>query len=168
MQRLMPISETLSRVSARWAEIITIAMVLVMTVLVIMQVLLRYVFSSSLSWTEEIARYLMIWVSFLAAGLALRKGLHIGVEALIIRLDARKRRWVSLFSKAAIFAFLVVLTVGGFRLAWFVRNQSSPALFLSMSWAYGAAAAGGLFMAIQMFHSLLMEFTSVNPGDHQK
>jgi TRAP-type transport system small permease protein len=168
MQRLMSIAETLSRVSARWVEIITIAMVLVMTILVIVQVLLRYLFSSSLSWSEEIARYLMIWVSFLAAGLALQKNLHIGVEALITRLGPRQRRRVSLVSKAAIFAFLVVLTVGGFQLAWFVRNQSSPALFLSMSWAYGASAAGGLFMAIQMFHSFLTEFISAGLGDNRK
>jgi TRAP-type transport system small permease protein len=165
MEALKKISATLGRSSLKGVEIILIAMVLAMTVLVIMQVMLRYLFSSAFSWTEEIARYLMIWVSFLGAGLALQQGLHIGVEALVIRLSARARRWVSLVSKTAIFAFLIVLTVGGFQLVWFVRNQSSPALFLSMSWAYGAAAAGGLFMAIQLFHSLVTEFAAGDSGE---
>ncbi|MFO7706859.1 MAG: TRAP transporter small permease [Desulfobacterales bacterium] len=154
MEMLTRISGTISRISAKLVEIILISMVLVMAILVIMQVLLRYFFSSAFSWTEEIARYMMIWVSFLGAGLALRQGLHIGVQALVMRLSARKRRWVSITSKIAVLFFLIVLTLGGFQLAWFVRNQSSPALFLSMSWAYGAAAAGGLFMAIQMCHLL--------------
>jgi TRAP-type C4-dicarboxylate transport system permease small subunit len=165
METLKKISAALSRSSTKGVEIIVIAMVLVMTVLVIMQVLLRYLFSSAFSWSEEIARYLMIWVSFLGGGLALQQGMHIGVEALVSRLGTRSRRWVSLVSKVAVFAFLVVLAVGGLQLAWFVRNQSSPALFLSMSWAYGAAAAGGLFMAIQLFHSLVMEYTSAEAGE---
>lgn len=164
MQGLKRVTGAVSRASARAVRIVLIAMVVVMTVLVIMQVLLRYLFSSAFSWTEEIARYLMIWVSFLGAGLALQQGLHIGVEALIMRLSSRGRRRVSLVSKAAVLVFLIVLTVGGFQLAWFVRNQSSPALFLSMSWAYGAAAAGGLFMAIQMLDSLVAEWVAQDSG----
>lgn len=167
METLKRISGTLSRSSLKGVQIIVIAMVVVMTVLVIMQVLMRYLFSSAFSWSEEIARYLMIWVSFLGAGLALQQGLHIGVEALVTRISPRKRRWVSLVSKAAVFFFLVVLTVGGFQLTWFVRNQSSPALFLSMSWAYGAAAAGGLFMAIQLFHSIVTEYAQDDPGEQK-
>jgi TRAP-type C4-dicarboxylate transport system permease small subunit len=165
MKTLARLAGALGRSSTKAVKIILIAMVVVMTVLVIMQVLLRYLFSSAFSWTEEIARYLMIWVSFLGAGLALQQGLHIGVEALVMRLSRRGRRRVSLVSKAAVLLFLIVLTVGGIQLAWFVRNQSSPALFLSMSWAYGAAAAGGLYMAIQMLDSLLTEWAAGDPGE---
>lgn len=165
METLARFTRTLSRASTKAVKVLLIGMVVVMTVLVIMQVLLRYLFSSAFSWSEEIARYLMIWVSFLGAGLALQQGLHIGVEALIMRLSNRGRRRVSLVSKAAILVFLLVLTVGGFQLAWFVRNQSSPALFLSMSWAYGAAAAGGLYMSIQMLDLLVAEWAEAVSGE---
>jgi TRAP-type C4-dicarboxylate transport system permease small subunit len=66
---------------------------------------------------------------------------------------------VNILAKSAILVFLLYLTVGGFRVVWLVREQSSPALFLSMSYAYAAAGVGGLFMAVQMFHSLVEELT---------
>jgi len=165
MESIKGISDRLSDISIRLIKWILVVMVAVMTVLVIIQVLLRYIFFYSLSWSEEVARYLMIWVSFLAASLAVQKGLHIGMESLIIRLSPPVRRKVNILSKSAILFFLLYLTMGGFKIAWLVREQSSPALFLSMSYAYAAAGVGGLFMAIQMFHSLIEEWTgTTQPG----
>ena len=165
MESVKRISEKLSACSARVLYWTLVVMVSVMTVLVIIQVLLRYIFFYSLSWSEEVARYLMIWVSFLAAALAVQKGLHIGMESLIIRLSPAVRRKVNVLTKSAVLIFLLYLTLGGFKIAWLVREQSSPALFLSMSYAYAAAGAGGLFMAIQLFHSLIEEWIGpAHPG----
>ena len=61
---------------------LTAASIAVMTLLIFIQVLLRYVFNSPLAWSEEIARYLFIWMTFLAGYIGARKGKHIGVEAL--------------------------------------------------------------------------------------
>ena len=69
MESIKRISEKLSACSARVLYWTLVVMVAVMTVIVIVQVLLRYILLYSLSWSEEVARYLMIWVSFLAAGL---------------------------------------------------------------------------------------------------
>jgi TRAP-type C4-dicarboxylate transport system permease small subunit len=159
METVRKISGKVSDLSARLIHWTLVVMVAVMTVLVIIQVLLRYIFFYSLSWSEEVARYLMIWVSFLAAALAVQKGLHIGMESLIIRLSPAMRRKVNIMTKSAVLIFLLYLTIGGFKIAWLVREQSSPALFLSMSYAYAAGGVGGLFMAIQMFHSLIEEWT---------
>jgi TRAP-type C4-dicarboxylate transport system permease small subunit len=158
MESIKRISEKLSACSARVLYWTLVVMVSVMTVLVIIQVLLRYIFFYSLSWSEEVARYLMIWVSFLAAALAVQKGLHIGMESLITRLSPAVRRKVNILTKSVVLIFLLCLTSGGWKIAWLVREQSSPALFLSMSYAYAAAGVGGLFMSIQMFHSLIEEW----------
>jgi C4-dicarboxylate transporter DctQ subunit len=163
MEALRGISGQLSRISQRMVEYTLVGMVSVMTVLVIVQVFLRYLFLYSLSWSEEVARFLMIWVSFLAASLALQKGLHIGVESLVNRVNPKFRRCISLFAKISILLFLLFLTVGGIHLAWLVRDQSSPALFLSMGYAYLSAGAGGFFMAIQIFHSLVEGFSQNGP-----
>ena len=165
MESIKRISGRLSDFSARLIQWTLVVMVAVMTVLVIIQVLLRYIFFYSLSWSEEVARYLMIWVSFLASALAVQKGLHLGMESLIIRLRPPVRRKVDILTKSAVLVFLLYLTVGGFKISWLVREQSSPALFLSMSYAYAAAGVGGLFMAIQTFHSLIEEWTgTAHPG----
>jgi C4-dicarboxylate transporter DctQ subunit len=137
-------------------------MMIVMTLTVIVQVFLRYVFSFSLSWSEEVARYLMIWVAFLGGSLALQKGLHIGVELFLVRVSSRTRRWVSILSKMFVLIFLIYLTIGGIKITWAVRDQSSPALLFSMAYAYLSAPVGGLLMAIQAIHSLIEEWAT-NP-----
>src|SRR3546814_379287 len=58
------------------------SLMLVMTILVFANVVLRYLFNSSLTWVEELTRYMMIWVAYLGAGLALRAGTHVAVEVL--------------------------------------------------------------------------------------
>ena len=142
--------------AAKWFLIATGA---AMSIIVFLQVFFRFVIYIPFPWSEESARYLMIWVSFLAAALAVQKGFHIGMESLIIRLGPAVRRKVNILTKSAVLIFLLYLTIGGFKISWLVREQSSPALFLSMSYAYAAAGVGGLFMAIQMFHSLIEEWT---------
>jgi len=162
MGTLPKISERLSHSSAQVVKWTLVGMVAVMTIIVIIQVLLRYIFLYSLSWSEEVARYLMIWVSFLAGSLAVQKGLHIGMESLVTRLAPPVRRKISILTKSFILVFLLYLTAGGFKVAWLVREQSSPALFLSMAYAYAAAGVGGLFMAIQIFHSLIKEWETAS------
>jgi TRAP-type C4-dicarboxylate transport system permease small subunit len=100
----------------------------------------------------------MIWVAFLGGSLALQKGLHIGVEFLTTRLSPQARRRVSIFSKITILVFLIYLIIGGFKITWAVRDQSSPALLFSMAYAYLSAPVGGLFMALQTIHSIVEEW----------
>jgi TRAP-type C4-dicarboxylate transport system permease small subunit len=158
MEKLRQLSEKISLFSEKTVYYILVVMMIVMTLTVIVQVFLRYVFSFSLSWSEEVARYLMIWVAFLGGSLALPKGLHIGVEFLITRLSPSARRRVSIFSKFMILVFLTYLIVGGFKITWAVRDQSSPALLFSMAYAYLSAPVGGFFMALQTIHSLVEEW----------
>ena len=157
MEKLRQVSQKLSLLSEKTVYYTLVVMMIVMTVTVIIQVFLRYVFSFSLSWSEEVARYLMIWVAFLGGSLALQKGLHIGVEFLTTRLSPQARRRVSIFSKITILVFLIYLIIGGFKITWAVRDQSSPALLFSMAYAYLSAPVGGLFMALQTIHSIVEE-----------
>ena len=158
MENLRQISEKLSLLSEKAVYYTLVVMMIVMTLAVIVQVFLRYVFSFSLSWSEEVARYLMIWVAFLGGSLALQKGLHIGVELLLVRISPEWRKWISIFSKMLILTFLIFLTIGGIKITWAVRDQSSPALLFSMAYAYLSAPVGGFFMALQTIHSLIEEW----------
>jgi len=158
MENLRQISEKLSLLSEKAVYYTLVVMMIVMTLAVIVQVFLRYVFSFSLSWSEEVARYLMIWVAFLGGSLALQKGLHIGVELLLVRISPEWRKWISIFSKMLILTFLIFLTIGGIKITWAVRDQSSPALLFSMAYAYLSAPVGGFFMALQTIHSLIEDW----------
>ena len=158
MESIGRISAKVSRASERIVQYALVGMVSVMTVIIIIQVFMRYIFLYSLSWSEEVARYLMIWVSFLGASLALKYGLHIGVEFIINRFPEGIRGWVNLIAKMGILIFLIYFTIGGFRVSWAVRDQDSPALLFSMAYAYLAAPVGGLFMITQLLNLLVEEW----------
>jgi TRAP-type C4-dicarboxylate transport system permease small subunit len=145
----------ISRISEISVRYTLVGMVALMTVLIIIQVFLRYLFLFSLSWSEEIARYLMIWVSFLGASLALKYGMHVGVEFFVDRASERRKKNISMVAKCSMLLFLIFFTIGGFQVAWAVRDQDSPALVFSMLYAYLSAPVGGVFMIIQLLNSMV-------------
>ena len=161
MKSIEQISAKVSRISEKVVQVTLVGMVAIMTVIIIIQVFMRYLFLFSLSWSEEVARYLMIWVSFLGASLALKYGFHIGVEFVINRIPEKMREWVNLIAKIGILIFLIYFTIGGFRVSWAVRDQDSPALLFSMAYAYLSAPVGGLFMIIQLLNLLVEDWVKV-------
>lgn len=161
MKALQQISEKVSHLSERIVQVTLVGMVGIMTIIIIIQVFMRYIFLFSLSWSEEVARYLMIWVSFLGASLALKYGFHIGVEFVINRIPEGMRGWVNLMAKIGILFFLIYFTIGGFWVSWAVRDQDSPALLFSMTYAYLAAPVGGFFMIIQLLNLLVKDWAKI-------
>jgi len=154
VESLRHLSSQVSHISEKIVQYTLVGMVAIMTIIIILQVFMRYLLLYSLSWSEEVARYLMIWVSFLGSSLALKWGFHIGVEFVVTRIPEKVRVWVNLVAKLAILFFLIFFTIGGFRVSWSVRDQDSPALLFSMFYAYVSAPVGGVFMMIQCLHSM--------------
>ena len=64
----------------------TAVLLAAIALIVALEVVSRYILNVSLAWSEEIARHLFIWASFLGAGVALKRGAHIGVDSLVTRL----------------------------------------------------------------------------------
>jgi TRAP-type C4-dicarboxylate transport system permease small subunit len=80
---------------------------------IVLQVVLRYVFNAPLVFTDELAAYLFVWVSFFGWTLATRKRIHIGIGVIAERLPAKLRRTLHALWCAASVAFAAVLFVVG-------------------------------------------------------
>ena len=80
---------------------------------IILQVVLRYIFNAPLVFTDELAAYLFVWISFLGFALATRKRVHIGIGVVANRLPPAARRLLHVLSCVASIAFAVVLVVVG-------------------------------------------------------
>ena len=124
---------------------------LTMALVVAVQVFCRYVLNHSLFWSEEVARYLLIWITFLGATVAYRRRSHPGIDLISSRLPEGGRRLLRLLVELGGAAFFVVMLVWGWRFAWFVRFQVSPALGLSKGLVYAVVPLAG---AIMLFHAL--------------
>ncbi|MCK4241822.1 MAG: TRAP transporter small permease subunit, partial [Candidatus Atribacteria bacterium] len=70
-----------------------------MVISVLLTVISRYIITISIPWTEELARYLMIWIAFLAGSLGLKKGVHVGIVFLVRKTSPRIKRYIGIISK---------------------------------------------------------------------
>lgn len=128
-----------------------IVLMVAMVASVSWQVISRYVFSSPSSWTEEIARFLMIWIGLLGAAYAFRTGVHLGLDILPQKLSGRSAEILKQFTVAAVVLFSVtVLIVGGgslVLLTWELR-QYSAVMGLPIALVYSVAPTAGVLICI--------------------
>lgn len=132
----------------------------VMFLIVIAQVIFRYVLSQPLPWSEELARYLMIWVACLAASEAYVKGNHVGVSIVIDTLKPGLHKIMILAIHLIVAILMGVIAYQGFRLSFLLGDQLSPALGLPMTWPYMAVPVGTtliLIQALALFFKYLRE-----------
>ncbi|GAA2093968.1 TRAP transporter small permease [Brevibacterium salitolerans] len=132
-------------------------------VLVLTQVVSRYVFSSPLSWTEELARIVMVWLTFLAAMFVSSRRAHITVDLLASAVPPRVSRAVGMFAELVVILTAAVMSIAGIAMVVLVSGVSLPATSLPTTLLYGAAVVGfiGIFI-----HSILALYLQIrHPED---
>ena len=108
----------------RWLLILLLA---VMACIVFTNVVLRYLTNESLYWAEEVARHLMVWLTFVGAGLVLRFGGHIAIENLHNVLPGRTGQWLRAVIAAGLIVFFSVMAWQGAVYANLMRFQTTSA-----------------------------------------
>ena len=101
-----------------------------MALIVATQVFFRYILNQSLFWSEELARYLLVWLTFLGASSAYFRKANPGVDILYNKMAVRYRKMMAVMVHLASMGLFVVMIIYGCRFAYFVRLQISPALQL--------------------------------------
>jgi TRAP-type C4-dicarboxylate transport system permease small subunit len=120
-----------------------------MVVNVLFQVVSRFVLGQPSSFTEELARFLLIWIGLFGGCLALRRGLHTSIELIPQAVGESSRRRLALFSRLAVATFaVVILILGGGHLVQLslALGQTSAALGIGLGWVYLALPLSGLLM----------------------
>lgn len=118
-----------------------------MTLDVLWGVVTRYVAGRQAPWSEELARYLLIWIGLLGSAYAAGQNMHLSIDLLPNKLKPRDQRRLNLFIQGLIALFaLTVMVIGGFRLMYVtqVLRQLSPALRIPISWVYAVIPLSGL------------------------
>lgn len=124
-----------------------------MTLFISAQVLFRYVLHSPLAWTEELARFLFIWMSFLAAYLAARKSEHIMLDNLPMKLKGIPRKILVSFNNLICVAFFGIVSYYCITLWHKLNIQISPVLMIPISFVYLGMILGTVLMTLWYFYS---------------
>lgn len=127
-----------------------------MTFATFTQVLVRFVFthfgfSFSAPWTEELARYAMIWVVFIGVGIGFRYGMLLSLTFLVNRLGRVTGQALRYLALIASFGFLILLVQLGLKFVEFGQIERSPALSWPKAWVYWAMPVGGILGCANIF-----------------
>ena len=143
---------TFDRLLIRVNRAAVIAILAAMASMVFANVALRFFSDHSILWVEEVSRYLMVWLTFLGAGLVLRYGGHIGIDTLQDNLP-RQAVWIRVAIFVVMLAFFAVMLWLGVRYAMLTWRQTTPVLEIPIGAVYLAMPAG---FALMIVHLLLM------------
>lgn len=125
-------------------------MLLVMALSVAWQVFGRYVLHHAPDWSEEVARFLVVWITMLGAAAVLRSGGHITITALLDRLPDRWARAVILLRDLMMVGCCAVLIWTGWSFSSIMGYQESPALEISMSLVYDSLWIGSALVLLML------------------
>jgi TRAP-type C4-dicarboxylate transport system permease small subunit len=139
-------------------------LLLYLSVVLFLQVLYRYVLQWPLPWSEESARFAMVWFGMLAAGVAAYRGLHFNFRWGILWLSPVVRLWLRQVLNVATIALLAVVYVQSLRYLEIVANQTAPGTELNMRIPHASVTGGAVGMLIIYACEVLDAICSVVTG----
>ncbi len=136
----------------RWLIVLLLAS---LTTVISIQIFSRYVINFSIFWTEELARYLLVWTALTGAALALKENAHIAINVLVECFPDKTKTKIILLSKIITLVFLISLFYVGFSLALSMYSQKSDALRIPLFWPYLSIPASAALMSFYLLSSLI-------------
>ncbi|WP_066220037.1 TRAP transporter small permease [Formosa haliotis] len=135
-----------------------IAIMGIMVINVLWQVFTRFVMGTPSSFTDELSRYLMVWLGILGAAYVSGKNMHVAIDVLPQKFSERTQKRLKLLVYILVISFAVAaMIVGGFRLVYitYVLEQHSPSLQIPLAFVYAVIPISGLLIVFYKVSDIL-------------
>jgi TRAP-type transport system small permease protein len=129
-------------------DVVLVALMASMFVMVFLNVILRYCFSSSILFSEEASRFSFVWLVFLGAICAVRNNAHVGVDTLVEIAGPKLRRFLMVIGEVAVISCSILLVIGTWRSLPIFATESAPITGIAYIWVKGIALVSGAAMAV--------------------
>ena len=136
-------------------QLLLAAIMIVMVVLTFYQVIMRYVFNNTPSWTEEVVRFLFVWASLVGAAIGIQEKAHIGIDVVVNLFPKRLQEFVSILVHALIAAFGGIVLYYSIPVISITANQKAPATGLKMSYVYLSTLVFGVLCILYAAKEIL-------------
>lgn len=133
----------------KWIAFFLVTLMALMVLNVTWQVVSRYVFQNPSSFTDELSRYMLIWVGMLGAAYVAGKNDHLAIDILLTKLRGKAQDKLMVVISFCILIFaLVVMVIGGANLVYltFILEQKSAVLQIPLAYIYGIIPFSGLLV----------------------
>ena len=155
--------KTLTDLLFKLAEMLLVTMLALMVIMVFGNVVLRYGFNSGIISSEELSRYLFIWITFLGAIVAMRENAHLGLDTVVWLLPSVGKKLCFALSNLLMLGCCALMFYGTWKQQGINATTLSPVTETPMSWVYGvgyiASVAMGLLIVGKLVRLARGEFT---------
>lgn len=132
----------------RILELLLVAMLGSMAVMVFVNVVMRYAFNSGFVMSDELARYLFVWITFIGAVVTFRENSHMGIETMVMFLSRKWRIFCMILSNIVIVGCASLLFWGAWKQFNINLSMRAPVTGMSMVWVYGIGLFTGPMIVI--------------------
>jgi TRAP-type transport system small permease protein len=149
----------------RYQVWITFGFVTVLAVAVSLQVFVRYVLQKPLFlWTEELARFVLVWMVFLGIGVGVKNDAHFAMDVLPPLLGKRWGPLLQVFNHLCMGLILVLLVLAGLRFSYFGLYQNSPNMEILMAWVFASIPIGGTLALVYLIERVRQRWSDFRGG----
>lgn len=144
----------------------SVAMVLCLALMVLMvfgNVVLRYGFNSSITMSEELSRWLFVWMTFLGAVVGLIQHAHLGTDALLSRLPLLGRKICFVIAHLLMLGACGLMFSGALEQTKINLQSTSAVMEVTMAWLYGSGLVFSVLAALVLAHELFKFFSGTLP-----
>ncbi|MBF7095634.1 TRAP transporter small permease [Alkalibacter mobilis] len=138
--------------------IVCAGLMFMMAAVIFAQVVFRYVVGSSLTWSEELGRYIFVWMSFLGMTVAMKKGSHVALDVLVQYLKGVSQKTLMVLNNLLVGFFGSVLFYSGYKLVSLGVGQKSPTLGIPMQYLYTVIPVSGIILVYFVISQTLQMF----------
>ena len=139
-----------------FVEIIIALQAAILSVIVLLQVIFRYVLNNPLAWTEEMARFLLIWIVLLGAAVGIKRKSHFSLDIVTKKFSKTAQERLQFVTDAFLFILIFdVMVYNGVYLTNLTLRQISPALHIRMAYVYSSVLVGGILSCCYILEDIL-------------
>lgn len=161
---LKKVHESMGRITNRLNSLSRIILGVIvgsMLVIIVMQVILRYLFNTGFTWPEEVTTFLMAWMTFLGSAIALKQSEHISLELFVGLLPKKIYILVRFISRILVFSFILLFTYLAFNFALGSLSYSANTVDISLFWPRVSIFVSSLLMIIYTIEFILGDVREV-------
>jgi len=144
-------------------EIFLIVLLTGMSLVIGLQVFMRYVMKSSLSWSEEIARYMFIWMVYIGISYGIKRERHVKIDAAVKLFPKKIQKYIFVLSDLIflVFAIIIIIQSKNVAMTIFELGQISPGTGISMGYVYIAIPIGFTLVGIRLIQNVISKFRKI-------
>ena len=146
---------------------INIVLLSLMTIILFIQVIMRRVFNNSLFWSEELARFIFVWIVYIGISHGAKIRRHIKIEAFLGVFPKKSRPFIEIFGDILFFAFAIFVIFTAWR--WInlqlILGQRSPALRMPIWILFAAPFVGFILTAVRQIQTIIFRIKAIKQRD---